>query len=888
MGLPLILAGPILRRVEPTLVSVWIALREPCTVKLSLWEGTVKAGEGEAWLSEAVEGVQAIGTRTMRFGDKLHLTVVSLKIDPAIAPAKVLLPDRNYSYNLTLESESGSADLKSLGLLKNEPVEGKDNLALGYEPDFLPSFALPPLELTNLRLVHGSCRRPGNAHLDAQVWVDDLIVEARKDMSTYALKRPHQLLLTGDQIYADDVMRLHLDMLMDAAKELIGSTPDASEDLVPIEKLTVGGKSWPSDQNHFPPGARENFIWHEALMTTTDGDNHLISFGEFCAMYLFVWSNGCWPATDDWPEMSHFLPPYAWLGLMPASLLKHLLPPVKQGEEGDFENRRRDYQKALRAPASVKALERSYKGQLKNLKQFYRGLPKVRRSLANVPTYMMFDDHEVTDDWNLNPMWRDRVYGSQDGKTLGKTILRNGILSYALFQGWGNDPVKFAEGDKHKQLLEQATKLFPAGAATSPDDTEAAEPPNAAAGAAIDLLFGFDGNDPPVKWHYSVPGQKHVLLALDNRTRRSYVSRIGPPGNISDMAQVEQLAIGAQSATFEVLVVMAPLPVLGPPIFDEVIAPLTYRVFDLTSYSKLQEKPGTKGMAGTNPDAIEAWAFDAKTFEKLLARLATRRQIVLLSGDVHYAASNGMSYWKKGDREPARFAQFTSSGLKNVMPWYIAFISRSLGFAQKLIRAKIGIERMGWNSTSPEPLRFTADAKVAPTLRTKLKQSPVMIPTEGWPEGTTINPAHPPDWSWRLDVVRDTRKDSERPAPARPEPLDPASPEADVSLPDGSDTETGSEAYRRIAARHALQLERFNNSRQILFASNLGVVRFEKREVSVAGAPTIITDAIHELYSTHPEADEPERPELYTRHVVPLRNPLEKRPEETFSEGGEA
>jgi phosphodiesterase/alkaline phosphatase D-like protein len=66
-------------------------------------------------------------------------------------------------------------------------------------------------------------------------------------------------------------------------------------------------------------------------------------------------------------------------------------------------------------------------------------LPKVRRALANVPVYMMLDDHEVTDDWNLNPMWKDRVYTNP----LGKTVLRNGILAYGLFQGWGNDPEYF-------------------------------------------------------------------------------------------------------------------------------------------------------------------------------------------------------------------------------------------------------------------------------------------------------------------------------------------------------------------------------------------------------------------------------------------------------------
>ena len=73
-------------------------------------------------------------------------------------------------------------------------------------------------------------------------------------------------------------------------------------------------------------------------------------------------------------------------------------------------------------------------------------------------------------------------------------------------------------------------------------------------------------------------------------------------------------------------------------------------------------------MTGTNPDAIEAWAFDAKTLEALLARLEPYRQVVLLSGDVHYSASTVMSYWTKGKADPARFVQFTSSGFKNVMP----------------------------------------------------------------------------------------------------------------------------------------------------------------------------------------------------------------------------
>jgi hypothetical protein len=42
---PLILAGPILRRVEPRRVSVWVALSAPRTVTLHVFQGIV-AGSG--------------------------------------------------------------------------------------------------------------------------------------------------------------------------------------------------------------------------------------------------------------------------------------------------------------------------------------------------------------------------------------------------------------------------------------------------------------------------------------------------------------------------------------------------------------------------------------------------------------------------------------------------------------------------------------------------------------------------------------------------------------------------------------------------------------------------------------------------------------------------
>jgi hypothetical protein len=854
MDLPLILAGPILRRVEPTLVSVWLATKEPCTISISLWEGRGKKDSLTSWFSDPNQV-----TDTIRIGEKLHIAVVTLKL----SLGNVLLPGRIYSYDVTLSSQSETQELKSAKLLEEGMLNGKPNLPLGYETDFLPSFAMPPMELTDLRVLHGSCRRSNKEAPDGLAWADDFIKMSLDD----PLARPHQLFLTGDQIYADDVAIPMLQMLNEFSKTLIGSRLDASEERIPVEEIKVADKLWSVNNINFPEGFRLSLTQNEARFTSIDGYSHLLSLGEFCAMYLFSWSNACWP--DQLPAEDDFLPSFSWLGLIPGNLRLHIIGPYEKEQLLTFyrlgEISSTNMQNTL-GPGEdlpplfseedkedkLKELKLAFKKELLKLKTLKTALPKVRRALANIPTYMMFDDHEVTDDWYLNPMWRDRVLTSP----LGKTIIRNGLLAYALFQGWGNDPVKF-ETDVYKELLKLATGLFPPGETPGPNEI---------AGDKIDKLLGLDGKDPPVKWHYSVLGARHMVLAFDNRTRRSFVSRVGPPGNISAEAMEEQIPSSPMPSGIDVLVVLAPLPVLGPPVMDELLAPLIYRVFDLKAYmtGKLDTE-GHKNMPGTNPDAIEAWALDAKTFELLLKRLEPYRRVVFLSGDVHYGASQAMSYWKKDDTEPARFAQFTSSGMRNTMPPYVKLVDRSFAFAQRIIRANIGTERLGWNENSPKPLLIPPDveAEIVPALRSKLKQIPVMVPTHGWPEGTTVNPAHLPDWSWRVRVVRDKRPDKDRPVPAQPEDLHPGEPDADI--------EANIDGYRRVAVRHAKQLEKLNNSRQILFANNLGLVKFENRDD--------ILHVVHELYTVHPAAEIPEKPELYTLHVVALHNPLEDRPE---------
>jgi hypothetical protein len=845
MDLSLILAGPIVRRVEPRLAAVWVALRESRTVRLDVWSGAREAG------SAGAPDFQA-SAPSLRVGARLHIAVVTLEVPEGSLP---LMPERVYSYNLTLTGGGGpEADLRSLGLLEDRAARVEDgalvvkpHLALGYATDFLPTFVLPPTALTDLKILYGSCREPQMATADALTWVDDFIRDTRMD----PVARPHQLYMAGDQIYADEPVAPLLHIATAVGNEVMGAVEllPTRWPLRPADSPT-GLHFWPADHAHFPAGLRRNLVISDARLSTVDGVGHLLSLGEFIAMTLLVWCNELWPAV---------LPRPAEVFAGPVSLSDDLqiwqLHTGLGTDVGEGVKALCDDTKNLTefSPASIdqvlKCVCRKRGAEFMRhrtlLDQFRAGLPKVRRALANVPTYMMFDDHEVTDDWYLNPTWRDRVLTSQ----LGKTIVRNGLLAFALCQAWGNDPTRFAADvpgetgalvpGPHKQLLAQIPALFPPG-----DD----QPPARAAADVIDRLLGLDGADPPVTWHYQVPGSRHLTVVLDVRTRRAYASRISAPGNVSPKALGEQIPAGPLPAGLDVLILVSSLTVLGPAMIDELLGPMLFRSFDLFHHGNQLEMPGL------HPDAIEAWPYDPETLESLLKRLEPYRRVVILSGDVHFATAAALSYWKKGDTAPARFAQFTSSGMKILFKDEARFAAQSLPFMQHVVGAGIGVERLGWNATAVDLVAVPPGKIPKPALRDRLRRAPVLLPTHGWPAGTAENPARPLDWTWRAHIVRDQRPDAERPAAARPSPLVP-----------GGDVLLDVDGYRRAAVRHVKQLDNLNHGRHLLFASNIGRLRFERREGALV--------AIQELFAAHPGAEVPEAPEIHARHVVLLETP---------------
>jgi hypothetical protein len=325
-------------------------------------------------------------------------------------------------------------------------------------------------------------------------------------------------------------------------------------------------------------------------------------------------------------------------------------------------------------------------------------------------------------------------------------------------------------------------------------------------------------------------------------------------------------------------------------VLDEIVAPLSYRVFDLInslssdSDTDPSSPTGLREMVGTNPDAIEAWAFDAVVFENLLKRLITYQHVVLLSGDVHNSSGSLMSYWPKGATQPVRIAQFTSSGFKNVMPSHITAVDRSAGFAQQMIRADLGTERIGWDQPLDDLVLLPTgktQLDLVPVMRARLQSVPVMIPTWGWPDDNDddpatpsqveltcrLNPGRPPDWRWRVRPLLDERADDQRPKPIQQLPIDAADIEAKLL-----DPSTAINGYQAIAARHQHALDRMRNARQILFQSNYGVCRFEP------GNGTLT--AIHEIYTAGRAPDDPvdaePKPDKYLVQIADL-GPVDER-----------
>lgn len=613
MVLPTILSGPIVRRVEPAHIYIWIALSKPYRIEGELYIIT-PSDEEEAFEYELL--CTRTKAKTMRLGERLYVSLIEILSLEGTFPVQTLL-----GYNLLFTGASKVLDLHNFNLLSPGHPHSIVYGNLKY-----PSFYIN----TNAQntMLYGSCRKPHGKGEDALASADALIDKDYLNLE----KRPSALFFLGDQIYADDVADPLFPFLSDLSLELMGrwnedlSTIDPRLDLQPFRSSIRQIRGRPFIMEQF------------CKFTSKNAHNHLIRFSEYAAMYLICWGPQLWEMYREDDSFDSFA------DALHKGNVYFMFP-----DEIHYSSHRKK---------ELEQYETRYTEQLEQISHFRQTLSQIRRILANTPTYMICDDHDITDDWNLSLDWKESVRNSP----LGRHVIANGLAAYWAFQGWGNDPERFDES--FLTTMQDYFDTFRVGSNTYKD--------------WVMQLWNFD------HWYYMAPTVPKALF-LDTRTMRSYDPfpqpvRIGSllKENIKSPQLIssngwQKITEGLQESGWksgDPLIIASPPPLYGIGLIESFlntyISPL--RVLGFPVQSTLD---------------LEVWKYNETGFNEFLRRISewNPSPCYILSGDVH-SASSVKSHVQFQDGGQIMVHQFTSSPLHNMSYSGIggALLKMAIGF----------------------------------------------------------------------------------------------------------------------------------------------------------------------------------------------------------------
>ena len=540
--LPLLIAGPIVRRFTDKQLCLWLVTSQQVSpiADVTTIDGNTLSVE------PAIHSLQV--------GEKAFTYLLELNFTEALRPSTII------SYDLRLETGNTAATLKQLHpeLLYNN----ESRVTLCYQPHLNS-------------VLHGSCRKPHHPGTDALTVADQKISLMPAD------ERPALLIMSGDQIYADDVAGPMLNSIHQVIcllgipdEQLPGSAISNSSELYSHPNSYYGRDQLLPDDK--PAGAALQRLFQgvrKPIFTSDSAHNHLITFGEIFAMYLLVWSPALWRYID--PQ---------------------------------------------RPAAIAEEHHQRYTDEQTIIEHFSQGLEQVQRLLAHIPTYMMFDDHDVTDDWNLTRGWEETAYGNP----FARQMIGNALLGYWLCQGWGNNPSAFSpamiqqirdtlpdmQGDKHQQAI-------------------------------TDILeFG--------RWHYTVPSSPK-LIALDTRTHRwRSESDANKPSGLMDweaLSELQNELIGEQS-----VLLVSPAPIFGVKLIEAI-----QRIFTYIGKPLLVDAENWMAHPGS-----------ANVILNIFQHPKTPENFTVLSGDVHYSFAYDIRL--RSRTSSPDIWQITCSGFKNEFP----------------------------------------------------------------------------------------------------------------------------------------------------------------------------------------------------------------------------
>jgi len=555
--LPAVLAGPLLRRLEPQRLVLWLAASRPLPLRLQLSHA---CHDGHDRLEYTLE-LDDSRCQRLPIGHHAWLHLIDIRLEEAL-PFDSLI-----QYDLQITDQPQQPAIADWAAHLLYPGQQRPHFVLRQRMD---------------HLLHGSCRKPHHPGSDGLLQVDQLLAEAAAHPASY----PALLMMSGDQIYADDVagpMLVAIHQLIARLglydEQLEGARVSDSAALYAHpatyycrEDLLPAYQSSEDLRERFFGGVRK------PVFTTASAHNHLISLAEVLAMYLLVWS------------------PTPW----------QLIQTPKPELPSRFSKR--------------------YEDEAQIISAFVAELPQAARAMAHISCLMIFDDHDITDDWNLSASWEQTVYQHP----FSRRIVGNALLGYLLCQGWGNAPEQFSD------WLPELRALL-----STPAEQQHLDGPQQ--DRMIDRLLSFD------RWHYSLPTQP-PLIVLNTRTRRWRNEHIlSRPSGLMDWEALCEL----QSELLDKpgAVIVSPAPIFGVKLIEAV-----QRLFTWAGYPLLVDAENWMAHRGA-----------AMTILNIFCHSRTPAHYLILSGDVHYSFAYQVLIRHRQQDGP-QIWQVTSSGIKNEFP----------------------------------------------------------------------------------------------------------------------------------------------------------------------------------------------------------------------------
>jgi PhoD-like phosphatase len=288
--------------------------------------------------------------------------------------------------------------------------------------------------------------------------------------------------------------------------------------------------------------------------------------------------------------------------------------------------------------------------------------PTNRWLLSTLPSMMIFDDHDIRDDWNTSHSWKQKV----QGYSWWRDRITGGLASYWVYQHLGNlSPAERAGEELFQQLLRSGA-----------DGGERLE----------EFAWLVDQRPEGYRWSYSRDFGRTRLIMVDSRC-----SRVLDPArrDILDAEEWDWLS-DRMRGDVDHLLVGTSLPFLLPPglhdfeAWNEAVAQ--------GSWGRLMARGGEAIRQAVD---LEHWAAFQRSFARLselVRQVAVGERgeppatIVFLSGDVHYSYLAPASFPGQGDGS-SRIYQAVCSPVRNPLPRAVRLLN---GFASFGVAGAIG------------------------------------------------------------------------------------------------------------------------------------------------------------------------------------------------------